>query len=127
MKDDTNKIREDVLNFIDTIEELSPEEKARYGDMIKKSEDPVEVLDAMEEDIQNRIRSHFKEAGIEIDRKDPQYQEACKEMLDEIQAAEKDFNDEMGDIEKEAQAIQKNASQAVDDVKLQAVRSGLKE
>jgi hypothetical protein len=127
MKDDINKIREDVLAFIETIEELSPEKKARYGEMIKKSEDPVEVLDAMEDDIQNRIRSHFKEAGIEIDQKDPQYQAACKEMMDEIQAAEKDFNDEMGDIEKEAQAIQQDASQAVDDVKLQAVRAGLEE
>lgn len=123
----SKEILENAISFIQTIEALTPEERARFIEMINKSEDPREVLDKIEDNLQNQISNDFKEAGVEIDQNDPEYKAAYKEMTDEIGAAEKEFTEEMSGIEKEAENIKRDATQEADDIKLQAIRSGLAE
>jgi len=118
---------QEIIDYIQTIKELSVDEKKEFVSMMENGGDPVEVLDKVEDAIQGKIDNAFQEAGVTLDEKDPEYQAEHKKMMDEIQSAEDELNAEMNIIDNEAAKIQDDASQGIDDVKMEAIRSKMSE
>lgn len=95
--------------------------------MIENGDDPIEVLEKVQDIIQDKLDDVFQGANITLDENDPEYQSKHKEMMSEIQSAEDEFNTEIDIVNKEATKIQDNASQEMDNVKVEAIKSKMAE
>ena len=91
--------------------------------MLENGENPVEVLAKIEDILQEKIDAVFESAGITLDESDPEYQAKYQEMLAEMQAAELDFNQEMDAIKIETDHLKDVASEEIDQVKIEAIKS----
>lgn len=116
---------QETIVYIQTIEELSDEEKNKYIDLIKNGADLVEVLDQIEDALQAKLDGVFEEAGVTLDENDPEYQAKQKEAIEELQSAENEFNATMSEIETEVDKFQEETIQQVDEAKMEAVRSSI--
>lgn len=121
--------REELIKYINENTFLEGDSKSDYLSMLNEEgvDDSkiLDVLNLIEDEIQGKIDAKFKEAGIELDENDPEYKAKHAEMMNEMQAAEDEFNVEMGKIDKEVSEVQKEASQQLDDIKAQAVRASM--
>lgn len=118
--------KQKAIDYIKTIKELSEEEQLVF---IKKIEDggkPYEVLGEIEDAMQDKIDDIFKQAGIELDKNDPEYKAINEEMENEILAAEKEFNEAMSEIEVEINQIQLEAGRELDDIKIKELEEKIK-
>jgi len=86
----------------------------------------LETFEEYKQFLQDALDKKFAEAGVELDENDPEYKAAYNEMKTEIQAATDDFAKEMDEIKKAGQALQKNASDELDQVDLQAAQDKIK-
>ncbi len=114
---------QEEIEYIKTMEELSDDEKNKFLSMLENGENPVEVLAKIEDILQEKIDAVFESAGITLDESDPEYQAKYQEMLAEMQAAELDFNQEMDAIKIETDHLKDVASEEIDQVKIEAIKS----
>ena len=116
---------QETIEYIQTIEELSDQEKKQYTDMINSGADLVDVLDQVEDALQKKINSVFEEAGVTLDENDPEYQKEHEKMLAELQSAEDEFNETMGEIETDVNKFQEETIAETDKAKIEAIRSDI--
>jgi hypothetical protein len=121
------QILQEAVDHIKSLENLSDDEKKAFIGMIENGEDPVDVLDKVEDAIQEKIDDIFDKAGAKLDENDPEYQAKQKEMMDGIQVAEDEFNGEMESINSEAKKIEDEASEEIDKIKIEAINLKMSE
>lgn len=116
---------EEAINYIQSIEGLADADKQEFINRIKNGEPVDEVFDAIEDKIQGKIDDVFDKAGVKLDPDDPEYQAKEKEMMDEAEAAKKEFNATMSDIDAEASQIQADTTKELDEVAMEDARAKL--
>jgi hypothetical protein len=114
---------QEEIEYIKTMEELSDDEKNKLLSMLENGENPVEVLAKIEDILQEKIDAVFESAGVTLEESNPEYQAKYQEMLAEMQAAELDFNQEMDAIKIETDHLKDVASEEIDQVKIEAIKS----
>jgi hypothetical protein len=124
MNTDTKEISQETMDFIEGIEDLSAEEKAGYIAMIKNGDDPVEVLDKIEDSIQEKVAKEFSEADIDV-TEDPEFQPAYKEMANDFKLAEEELDESMAKLDSEANEIEKETIQSADNLKIEAIKANI--
>lgn len=116
---------QETVEYIQAIKELSDQEKKQYVDAINNGTDLVDILDQVEDNLQEKLDGVFEEAGVTLDESDPEYQAKHKEMMNELQSAENEFNTTMSEIETDVNKFQEETIQKVDEVKMEAIRSSI--
>jgi len=116
---------QDLLKKIEGLNIPSAKKKELVKFINSREELSVDDLAWIEDQLQGVIDDAFDKAGVKLDEDDPHYQAAEKKMEKEIEAAEKEFTKEMEDINKQGNAIQKNAIGTLDDMNAQALRDAL--
>lgn len=108
------KTNNELVKYVQKIKELEVKEKDEFITMLKNGQDPVEILDKIEDKLQEKLDGVFEEAGVELDENDPEYKAKQKEMMDEFQEAEKEFGMKMSHIAEEAEFLQKDVAKQIE-------------
>lgn len=118
---------QEAISYIEKIDELDDAEKSKFIEMVRSGENPADVLERIEDNLEGKLEQVFREEGVEIDPKDPEFKAAEKEMSDEIKAAEDEFTKEMESIETQSHDIHEESVKQSDDLKIQALKDKLSE
>ena len=116
---------QELIEYIQAIEEFTEEEKNTYIDMIKNGQDSAEIFDMIEDALQEKLDRVFNEGGAKIDENDPEYQAKHQEMMNDLKAAEDEFDTAVAKIEEESNEVEKKSMQEIDDLKIEEIRSHL--
>ena len=101
---------------------LKSEERAEILNLINQAiEVNDELVALVKEKIQSVIDDTFAAHGV-ADIEDADYKKHLKTMLAEIDGAQKDYDKEMTKINKDADKLQSNASEQLDDIQMQSVK-----
>lgn len=123
----TQATKEELLN---KIKELDIDE-AKKNELLAKIEGANELdndlIDWLQDEIQSLIDDNFAKAGITDDENAPEYQAKHKEMVEEIDAAEKEFDEGMKKLGEEADKVTEEAAKKIEDTQIQAAKDKLAE
>ncbi|MDD5489831.1 MAG: hypothetical protein PHP25_04090 [Candidatus Moranbacteria bacterium] len=115
----------EIKKYLQSLTQLSNQEKQKYIDMMDKGEDFVDILDMISDGLQQKLDKVYQDAGIEIDYNDPEVKQADAEMNAELRAAAEEFNQEMGKIKKLAQDLHTETVREADESQMTALRNKL--
>jgi hypothetical protein len=114
-----------AIEYINSMDELSQEKKTELVAEVNAGADIVSVLDRIEGILQNEIDKTFKEAGVVLDQNDPEYLARHKEMMDEMQVAEEEFDQEMRAINEDEHSFHVEVGKKMDDLKINELNEQL--
>ncbi|NTW13467.1 MAG: hypothetical protein HGA31_00355 [Candidatus Moranbacteria bacterium] len=117
--------KEEVIGFVKDVNGLDDKKKAEFIAMLERGDDPIAVLDGVEDALYDEIDKAFEEDGGALDENDPEYQAAYRKYTDDLDAAKNEFEDEIAAIEREAGEIEKQTGEAVDSARADDLRTKL--
>ena len=106
--------------------DLEETAKATWVARIEEEGVTAELIDELMDAIQEEIEKGFTQLGVG-NTESEEYQQHAKAMVDEVSAANDEFNATMDGIEADAQKGQKELLISVDDLQAQAIKDSLQE
>lgn len=117
--------KEETIGFVRGVAGLDEVKKAEFVAMLERGDDPVGVLDLVEDALYDEIDKAFEEDGGALDENDPEYQAAYRKYAEDLDAAKAEFDAEIAAIAIEANRIEKETGENVDAVKAEDLRAKL--
>jgi hypothetical protein len=112
--------REEVIKLVQD-SDLSDSAKKNWVSRILEQGLTQEILDDIKAAFQIEIDKGFEQLGIDISDT-PEYKEHEAKMVEEVEAAAKEYGETMDGLEKEEKELEKDTAKAIDDLAAQAIR-----
>lgn len=106
--------------------DLEESAKATWVARIEEEGVTAELIDELMDAIQEEIEKGFTKLGVG-DTESEEYKQNAKAMIDEVTAANDEFNATMDSIEEDAQQGQTELLKSVDDLQAQAIKDSVEE